>query len=50
MLRRVENEPLARVAVVVADTLERCTLQGIISASQRHALTAELAASLNPVL
>lgn len=50
MLRRVECEPVARVAHVVADTLERCVREGIITPGQRYALTAELAASLNPVL
>ena len=50
MLRRVESEPVARVANVVADTLERCVRQGVITPAQRHALTAELATSLNPIL
>lgn len=50
MLRKVESEPLARVASVVADTLERCTHKGILTASQRLAVTAELAAALHPVL
>ncbi|KAK9785856.1 hypothetical protein WJX73_007544 [Symbiochloris irregularis] len=50
MLRRVESQPLARVAVVVADTLERATQQGVITQAQRHQLTVELAASLNPIL
>ena len=50
MLRRLESEPVARVAHGVADTLDRCVHQGIISPAQKHALTAELAAALNPLL
>ena len=50
MLRKVESEPLARLAIVVADTLERCVRKGVLTPAQRHALTAELAASLNPIL
>ena len=50
MLRRLASEPLARVTHSVADTLDRCVHQGIISPAQKHALTAELATALNPLL
>ena len=50
MLRRLEGGPAAAVARVVAECLEACEAKGVISAMQRHALTAEIAARLHPVL
>jgi hypothetical protein len=50
MLRRLESGPAAAVARTVADVLEACEVRGVISGAQRHALTAEIAAKLHPVL
>ena len=49
MLRKTENEPLSRMAKAVANALEDSTAKGIISASQRRALTEEIASRLHPV-
>jgi len=50
MLRRIESGPVAAVARAVSDVLESCEFKGVISAAQRHTLTAEIAAKLHPVL
>ena len=50
MLRRLESEPLSRMAHVVADALEESVDKGIINPAQRHAITVEIAARLHPVL
>ncbi|CAL8462241.1 g1772 [Coccomyxa elongata] len=50
MLRRIESGPVAAVARAVSDVLESCETRNVISAAQRHTLTAEIAAKLHPVL
>ena len=47
MLRRLNSEPLARMAHTVAEVLDHCERSGIITGSQRHAITTELAAKLH---
>ena len=47
MLKRLESEPLARMAHTVAEVLDHCVQSGTITASQRHAITTELAAKLH---
>ena len=47
MLRRLNSEPLARMAHTVAEVLDHCEHTGVITASQRHAITTELAAKLH---
>ena len=47
MLRRLNSEPLARMAHTVAEVLDHCEHSGIITGSQRHAITTELAAKLH---
>lgn len=50
MLRRVHSEPLSKVAHIVTEALEEMSTKGVISQAQRHAITAEIAARLHPVL
>ena len=50
MLRRIESGPVGRVAKAVSDVLEASQAKGIITAMQRLALTAEIAAKLHPLL
>jgi diacylglycerol kinase (ATP) len=50
MLRRINDQPLARMAHTVAEALDQCECKGIITASQRHAISKELAAKLHPAL
>ncbi|KAL0025763.1 hypothetical protein WJX77_009943 [Trebouxia sp. C0004] len=47
MLRRLNSEPLARMAHTVAEVLDHCEHTGVITAAQRHAITRELAAKLH---
>ena len=47
MLRRLESDPLARMAHRVAEVLDHCEHTGVITPSQRHAITTELAAKLH---
>ena len=47
MLRRLNSEPLARMAHTVAEVLDHCEHDGVITASQRHAITTALAARLH---
>ncbi|KAL0033148.1 hypothetical protein WJX79_005638 [Trebouxia sp. C0005] len=47
MLRRLNSEPLARMAHTVAEVLDHCEHTGVITAAQRHAITTELAAKLH---
>ena len=47
MLRRLNSEPLARMAHTVAEVLDHCERTGVITTSQRHAITTELAAKLH---
>ncbi|KAL3148265.1 hypothetical protein ABBQ38_013732 [Trebouxia sp. C0009 RCD-2024] len=47
MLRRLESEPLARMAHTVAEVLDHCEHTGVITVSQKHAITTELAAKLH---
>ena len=47
MLRRLNSEPLARMAHTVAEVLAHCEHTGVITASQRHTITTELAAKLH---
>ena len=47
MLKRLESEPLARMAHTVAEVLDHCVQSGTITASQRHSITTELAAKLH---
>lgn len=50
MLRRVNSEPLSKVAHVVTEALEEMSAKGVITLAQRHALTTEIAARLHCVL
>ena len=50
MLRRLESEPMSKMAQVVAEALEEVTANGVISTTQRQAITAEIAARMHPVL
>lgn len=50
MLRRVNSEPLSRVAHAVTEALEEMNVKGVITPAQRHAITAEIAARLHPIL
>ena len=50
MLRRVNSEPLSRVAHVVTEALEEMGTKGVITPAQRHAITTEIAARLHSVL
>ena len=50
MLRRVESEPLSRVANIVQETLDDLLAKKVISHGQRLAITSEIAARLHPVL
>lgn len=50
MLRRVNSKPLSRVAGVVTEVLEEMNAKGVITPSQRHAITTEIAARLHAVL
>lgn len=50
MLRRLESEPMSRMAHVVTEALEEMQTNGVINSNQRRAITAEIAARLHPVL
>lgn len=50
MLRRLESEPLAQMAHLVAEVLDSAEAKGTINAAQRHTLTTELAQKFHSAL
>ncbi|KAL4422402.1 hypothetical protein ABPG75_008599 [Micractinium tetrahymenae] len=50
VLRRVQSKPLARMMQALSEVLEESEQRGTISSSQHHALMADLAARLQPLL
>lgn len=50
MLRRLESEPLSRMAQVVSEALDEMLSQAVISPAQRQAINAEIATRLHHML
>ena len=49
MLRRLDSEPLAQMARTVADVLDACVTDQVITPAQKHRITTDLAAKLHPL-
>lgn len=49
MLRRLDSEPLAQMARTVADVLDACVTDNVITPAQKHRITTDLAAKLHPL-